>query len=99
MEHPTGEFSVVATLDDKGELVSAGVLVLRRTRPELPRGFRAPWVPWLPIASILACGWLMLNLTGYTWERFGYWMAIGLVIYFCYGRRHSRFAAPEYVTV
>ncbi|MCB0926610.1 MAG: amino acid permease [Mycolicibacterium insubricum] len=80
-------------------LVSAGVLVLRRTRPELPRGFRAPWVPWLPIASILACGWLMLNLTGYTWERFGYWMAIGLVIYFCYGRRHSRFAAPEYVTV
>ena len=44
-------------------LVSAGVIVLRRTRPDLPRDFRAPWVPLLPIASVLACLWLMLNLT------------------------------------
>ncbi len=51
-------------------LVSAGVIVLRRTRPDLARGFRVPWVPVLPIAAILACLWLMLNLTGLTWIRF-----------------------------
>ncbi|WP_163726053.1 APC family permease [Mycolicibacterium psychrotolerans] len=70
-------------------LVSAGVLVLRRTRPDLPRGFRAPWVPVLPVLSIIACVWLMLNLTGLTWIRFLIWMAIGVVVYFLYGRRHS----------
>lgn len=70
-------------------LVSAGVIVLRRTRPDLERGFRAPAVPWLPIASIVACVWLMLNLTAVTWIRFLAWMAIGVVLYFVYGRRHS----------
>jgi len=70
-------------------LVSAGVIVLRRTRPDLPRGFRVPWVPVLPIAAILACLWLMLNLTGLTWIRFLLWMAIGVVVYAAYGRRHS----------
>ncbi|WP_029367835.1 amino acid permease [Mycobacterium sp. UM_WWY] len=70
-------------------LVSAGVIVLRRSRPDLPRGFRTPLVPLLPIAAIAACGWLMLNLTGLTWIRFLIWMAIGLVVYALYGRRHS----------
>ncbi|MGV0642907.1 amino acid permease [Mycolicibacterium sp. XJ2546] len=70
-------------------LVSAGVIVLRRTRPDLKRGFRAPGVPWLPIASIVACIWLMLNLTAVTWIRFLIWMAIGVVLYFLYGRGHS----------
>jgi APA family basic amino acid/polyamine antiporter len=70
-------------------LVSAGVIVLRRTRPDLPRGFRAPWVPVLPVLAIAACVWLMLNLTGLTWIRFLVWMAIGVVVYLCYGRRHS----------
>ncbi|OBB59019.1 amino acid permease [Mycobacterium sp. 852013-51886_SCH5428379] len=70
-------------------LVSAGVIVLRRTRPDLKRGFKAPLVPWLPIAAIIACVWLMLNLTGLTWIRFLIWMAIGVVIYFLYGRRRS----------
>jgi APA family basic amino acid/polyamine antiporter len=70
-------------------LVSAGVIVLRRTRPDLKRGFRAPWVPALPIVSIIACVWLMLNLTGLTWIRFGVWMVIGIVVYLLYGRRHS----------
>ncbi len=79
-------------------LVSAGVIVLRRTRPDLPRGFRAPWVPLLPIASIVACVWLMLNLTGLTWIRFLAWMAIGVVIYFLYGRRHSVLAQREAAT-
>lgn len=70
-------------------LVSAGVMVLRRTRPDLERGFKAPFVPLLPIAAIIACVWLMLNLTGLTWIRFLIWMAIGVVVYFVYGRRHS----------
>ncbi|MBU3751891.1 MAG: amino acid permease, partial [Mycobacterium sp.] len=59
-------------------LVSAGVIVLRRTRPDLDRGFRAPFVPLLPILSIAACLWLMLNLTALTWIRFAVWMAIGV---------------------
>ena len=66
-------------------LVSAGVIVLRRSRPDLERGFRVPLVPLLPIAAILACLWLMLNLTGLTWIRFLIWMAIGVVVYFLYG--------------
>lgn len=70
-------------------LVSAGVIVLRRTRPDLQRGFKAPFVPILPIVAIIACVWLMLNLTGLTWIRFLIWMAIGVVIYFAYSRRHS----------
>jgi len=74
-------------------LVSAGVIVLRRARPDLSRGFRAPWVPALPIAAILACGWLMLNLTLLTWIRFFVWMLIGIVVYVSYGRRHSVLAS------
>lgn len=70
-------------------LVSAGVIVLRRTRPDLKRGFTAPLVPLLPILSIAACLWLMLNLTALTWVRFAVWMALGVVIYALYGRRHS----------
>jgi APA family basic amino acid/polyamine antiporter len=70
-------------------LVSAGVLVLRRTRPDLERGFRAPWVPALPIASICACLWLMVNLTALTWVRFGIWLVVGTLIYAGYGYRHS----------
>ncbi|MBV9092055.1 MAG: amino acid permease [Mycobacteriaceae bacterium] len=74
-------------------LVSGGVIVLRRSRPDLPRGFRAPWVPVLPIASIMACVWLMLNLTLLTWIRFFGWMVVGILVYFSYGRRHSVLAA------
>jgi basic amino acid/polyamine antiporter, APA family len=70
-------------------LVSAGVIVLRRSRPDLKRGFRVPWVPLLPIASIVACVWLMLNLTALTWIRFLIWMVLGVAVYYLYGRRHS----------
>lgn len=79
-------------------LVSAGVIVLRRSRPDLPRGFRVPWVPVLPIAAILACLWLMLNLTGLTWIRFLVWMAIGVAVYFAYGRRHSLLGRRDVAT-
>jgi APA family basic amino acid/polyamine antiporter len=76
-------------------LVSAGVIVLRRTRPDLPRGFRVPWVPALPITAVVACLWLMVNLSLLTWIRFGVWIVVGVVIYLGYGRRHSVLARRE----
>jgi APA family basic amino acid/polyamine antiporter len=76
-------------------LVSIGVIVLRRTRPDLPRAFRVPGVPVLPIVSALACLWLMLNLPTETWIRFGIWMVLGLILYFVYSHRHSRLAPGE----
>src|SRR3954454_4900403 len=74
-------------------LVSIGVIVLRRTRPDLPRAFRVPGVPVLPALSAAACLYLMLNLPAETWLRFFVWMVIGIVLYFSYGRRRSRLAA------
>lgn len=76
-------------------LVSIAVVVLRRTRPDLPRAFRAPIVPVVASLSVLMCLYLMLNLTGETWERFLIWMALGFVVYFLYGRRHSRLGLEE----
>jgi APA family basic amino acid/polyamine antiporter len=70
-------------------LVNIGVIVLRRTRPDLDRGFRVPLVPFVPIAGALLCVYLMTRLDGQTWIRFGAWMAVGLVVYFAYGRRNS----------
>ncbi|MFF0446576.1 amino acid permease [Streptomyces sp. NPDC004609] len=71
-------------------LVAIGVIILRRTRPDLPRAFRTPLVPWLPMASVAASLWLMLNLPTETWIRFGIWMLIGVAVYYLYGRKHSR---------
>jgi APA family basic amino acid/polyamine antiporter len=73
-------------------VVAVGVVVLRRTRPDLHRSFRAPWVPVLPALSVCASLWLMLNLTVETWLRFAGWMPAGFLIYFGYGRTHSRLA-------
>jgi basic amino acid/polyamine antiporter, APA family len=71
-------------------VVAVGVIVLRRTRPDLPRAFRTPWVPALPVLSVTASLWLMLNLPTETWLRFAIWMVIGFAVYFLYGRSHSR---------
>ncbi|MHA6792911.1 amino acid permease [Pseudonocardia bannensis] len=71
-------------------LVSVGVVILRRTRPDLPRSFRTPLVPLVPILSVLACLWLMLSLSVETWLRFVVWMLVGVAVYFLYSRRHSR---------
>jgi basic amino acid/polyamine antiporter, APA family len=71
-------------------IVCAGVLVLRYTEPERPRPFRTPLVPAVPILGILACCYLMYGLPVDTWARLVIWMALGLVIYFLYGRRHSK---------
>jgi basic amino acid/polyamine antiporter, APA family len=71
-------------------IVSIAVVILRRTRPDLPRSFRTPLVPLVPILSVLACLYLMLNLPVETWIRFVVWMLVGVVIYIGYGYRHSR---------
>ncbi len=63
--------------------------MLRRTQPERPRGFRVPFVPWLPMLSIVCCLVLMMGLPLETWVRFFVWLAIGLAIYFLFGRRNS----------
>jgi APA family basic amino acid/polyamine antiporter len=70
-------------------LVSLGVLILRYTQPELPRAFRTPWVPFVPVMGILTCGFMMYGLPWDTWLRLVVWMAIGLAIYFGYGARRS----------
>jgi APA family basic amino acid/polyamine antiporter len=71
-------------------IVSIGIIVLRRMRPDLPRPFRMPWVPLLPLLSAGVSLFLMLGLPRTTWERLIIWMAIGIALYFVHGRRHSR---------
>ena len=71
-------------------LVNIGVIVLRRTRPDMERPFRVPFSPWFPIIGVLFCFYLMKDLPIDTWIRFVVWLVIGLVIYFTYSRKHSR---------
>ena len=71
-------------------IVSLGIIVLRRSRPDLPRPFRMPWVPVLPLLSAAVSAILMLGLPRATWERLIIWMAIGVAVYFGYGYRRSR---------
>ncbi len=71
-------------------LVSAGVIVLRKTRPEVERRFKTPGVPFTPLLTIGFCLYLMASLQGVTWIRFGVWLAIGLAIYFVYSVKHSK---------
>ncbi|WP_295398940.1 amino acid permease [uncultured Thiocystis sp.] len=76
-------------------LVCIGVVSLRATHPDLPRPFKTPWSPVVPLLGAISCLYLMLNLPLVTWLRFGLWLALGLVIYFTYSRRHSALAAVE----
>jgi len=71
-------------------VVSLGILVLRRKRPDLKPAFRVPFGKVLPIVSAVLCLYLMTNLAVETWIFFAIWLAIGLAIYFAYGQRHSR---------
>ena len=71
-------------------IVCGGVLVLRYTRPDIPRPFRVPLVPFVPVLGIVSCVYLMTSLSKDTWIRLVVWMVIGLVIYFTYGIRKSK---------
>ena len=71
-------------------LVCLGVIVLRRTHPDLPRPFKNPFTPLLPVLGMLSCGALMAFLPQQTWTRFLLWLGLGLVIYFVYSIRHSK---------
>ncbi|MGD0695053.1 MAG: amino acid permease [Terriglobia bacterium] len=70
-------------------IVCAGVWVLRRKRPDMPRAFKTPWVPVVPILGILISAGLMASLPLDTWLRLIIWLVIGMVVYFGYGRHHS----------
>jgi basic amino acid/polyamine antiporter, APA family len=71
-------------------IVCAGVWLIRRRNPELHRPFKTPWVPFVPIMGILISMAMMVSLTGLTWIRLAVWLVIGMVLYFTYGRHHSR---------
>ena len=71
-------------------IVCAGVWVMRVRHPELKRPFKTPWVPFVPIMGIVVSLLMMASLPGDTWIRLVVWLAIGMVIYFTYGRKHSR---------
>lgn len=71
-------------------LVCIGIMVLRKTMPDLPRPFRTPLVPLVPIMGILVCVYLMYSLPTESWYRLLGWMVIGVCIYVFYGRRHSK---------
>ena len=99
---PAGIFDIgtLADLSNIGTLfafvlVAIAVLILRKTQPDRPRGFRVPLVPLLPALSILSCVVLMASLTLENWIRFFVWLAIGLVIYFLYSRKHSTLRAEN----
>ena len=76
-------------------IVNIGVIVLRRTAPDMERSFRVPLVPWFPLIGSALCIYLMTKLEGVTWLRFFGWLVVGLVIYFAYGRTHSRLQRGE----
>lgn len=98
-----GIFSAFAPLTLVGHLTSIGtllafaivcasVLVLRKTRPDLPRPFKCPLVPLVPILGIITCFLMMISLGLATWARLSIWVLIGLVVYFLYGRKNSHLA-------
>jgi APA family basic amino acid/polyamine antiporter len=76
-------------------ITNIGLIVLRRTAPDLDRSFRVPFVPVFPLIGAALAIFLMTYLERPTWERFIGWLAIGLVIYFSYGRTHSRLRQGE----
>jgi APA family basic amino acid/polyamine antiporter len=99
---PAGIFGIseAADLSNIGTLfafvlVSLGVLFLRRSDPDRPRGFKVPFAPVFPIISVVLCVALMAGLLVITWIRFFAWLALGLIVYATYSRKHSEFSAER----
>ncbi|HEX8531150.1 MAG TPA: amino acid permease C-terminal domain-containing protein, partial [Cytophagales bacterium] len=78
-------------------LVCIGVLVMRRTMPHVPRAFKTPLVPLVPVLGIITCLAMMASLPLDTWIRLVVWMLIGIVIYFVYSRKHSLLTSKQTV--
>lgn len=76
-------------------LVCIGILVLRKTDPHTPRPFKTPLVPLVPILGILVCVTMMASLPLVSWERLAMWMGLGVVIYYLYGKKHSKIRLAE----
>lgn len=70
-------------------VVSVGVVILRRTRPDLPRGFKVPGYPVTPVLAVLACIYILSGLHWYTYAWFLLWLSVVLAFYFLWGRKHS----------
>ncbi|MBZ4041330.1 amino acid permease [Flavobacterium hibisci] len=75
-------------------LVCIGVMVMRKKMPDAPRAFRTPWVPFVPIAGIVICFALMYSLPNESWARLVIWMALGILVYFIYGKKNSKLNNP-----
>lgn len=91
---PLDELGDIANIGTLGAFViaCAGVIVLRKQRPDLHRPFRVPGGAVLPVLGILSCGFLMINLGALTWKSFAVWMTVGLIVYFTYSRKRSLLA-------
>lgn len=76
-------------------LVCIGILVLRKTQPDIERPFKTPLVPLVPVLGIVVCVIMMASLPGESWERLAVWLGLGLIIYFFYGKKHSKLNNPE----
>jgi len=74
-------------------LVCIGIVVLRKTNPDIPRPFRTPLVPLVPVLGVVVCISMMASLPIESWERLAIWMLAGIVIYFAYGKKHSKVRA------
>jgi APA family basic amino acid/polyamine antiporter len=87
--HVVGEMTSIGTLL-AFVMVCIGILILRKKEPNLPRPFKTPWVPVVPILGIVTCLVMMFALPLGTWIRLLVWLAIGIAIYYCYGRKNSK---------
>ena len=89
---PIGVLSVLVSMGTllAFVIVCAGILVLRRTSPDIERPFRTPGLPWVPLLGAVFCIAQMVALPPQTWERLIVWLAIGLLIYFAYGKRRAK---------
>lgn len=94
---PLGELAQLVNIGTLAAfvMVCVGVIALRISRPELPRPFRTPFSPLIPILGAVTCALMTLTLPRLTWERFGVWLIIGMVIYFTYSIKHSQLARAQ----